>query len=490
MRADPASDSPIEVETHPKDNVPDVAEAAFVPMPSAPQLPPSAIGSGGGIGRQVFILALPMLGEQFFTFLVGFVDTWLAGQISKEVQAAVGTGAYMSWFVGLIVSLVGTGASALVSRSIGARDGRTANRTATQALILAFALGGCMTLVAETLAGPLAARLAQTEEARRHLLTFIRIDALGYILFSVLLVCGGVMRAAGDTRTPMKVQIVVNIVNAGLAALLIFGWPGPSWGVVGIAVATCTARCIGGVAMMLVLLRGVQGVRIERSELRPDVPIIRRMMRIGVPAAADALLMAIAQMAFLWVIFHSAIGDAATVNAAAHMIAMRIEAISFLPAMAWMTAAATLVGQYLGAMQPRLAMRAGHIAALQAMGMCTFVGIIFSTCASWIYAGMTNDPQVQAVGSAAFRFAGLIQPFLGAAIVYIGALRGAGDTRSTMLFSLIGSIGLRVPVAYLCAVVFGWGLIGAWIGMWTDNMVKFILGYARFASGAWQRTKV
>jgi MATE family, multidrug efflux pump len=214
------------------------------------------------------------------------------------------------------------------------------------------------------------------------------------------------------------------------------------------------------------------------------------MMRIGVPAAADALLMAIAQMAFLWVIFHSATGDAATVNAAAHMIAMRIEAISFLPAMAWMTAAATLVGQYLGAGQPRMASRAGHIAALQAVGMCTCVGIVFSTCAGWIYAGMTADPQVRAVGSAAFRFAGLIQPFLGAAIVYIGALRGAGDTRSTMFFSLIGSIGLRVPVAYLFAVVLGWGLIGAWVGMWTDNMVKFILGYWRFASGAWQKTKV
>src|SRR5215510_3067020 len=119
MRADSDSDTQIAPETHPKCPLPDVAEAACVAQAAAsPELPPAALAGGGNIGRQVFILALPMLGEQFFTFLVGFVDTWLAGHISKEVQAPVGTGAYMSWFVGLIVSLIGTGAGALVSRSI------------------------------------------------------------------------------------------------------------------------------------------------------------------------------------------------------------------------------------------------------------------------------------------------------------------------------------------------------------------------------------
>lgn len=441
----------------------------------------------GSIGRQVFWLALPMLGEQFFTFLVQLVDTWLAGHLNKEAQAAVGTGAYMSWFVGLIVSLIGTGAAALVSRSIGARDPNTANRAANQALLLGVALGIAACAVAELIAPWLSAALGQTQETRNNLLTFMRIDALGYVPHCVALICSGVMRAAGDTRTPMKVQIGVNIINAALASTFVFLWPGPEFGVAGIACSTLVARTFGGIAMLTTLSRGVQGVQIQPRRASPDSEMIRRMLRIGLPAAADALMMATAQMMFLYVIFHSAEKEQATVNAATHMIAMRVEALSYLLAMAWMTAAATLVGQYLGAKRTDLAAKAGHVAALQTACFCSLIGALFVFCAPLIFQTMSNDPQVQAVGSRAFPYMGLVQPLLGMAIVYIGALRGAGDTRTTMMFSLIGSIGLRVPVAYLGAVVFGGGLLGAWLGMWADNLVKFGLSLARFSSGKWKK---
>lgn len=446
-----------------------------------------AIDHDASIGKQVFFLALPMLGEQVLNFLVAFFDTWIAQFLGKEATNAVGTGAYMGWFVGLIGMLVGTGSAALVSRSFGARDIRTADRAANQSLILALVFGATMALTVFAVAPLLAGLLTQTPTAADDVLRFLRIDCLGYTLYSVAVVCSGAIRAAGDTRTPLLIQGGVNIFNMVIVYSAVFLL---DMGIEGIAASTAIARSLGGIVTFFVLSRGLRGMRITRAGLRPDFEIIRRILKVGVPAGLDAGIMWIAQMTFLLIVAHSAVGDAATVNSAAHMIAMRIEAISYLPAVAWMTAGATLVGQNLGAGAPARAARCGHVAALQAAALCTVIGGVFFFAAHPIYGLMSQDPEVRRVGGAAFGYMGLVQPILAMAIVYIGALRGAGDTRTTMLFALIGGLAIRVPGAYFGAIVLQWGLLGAWLGMWADNFVKFALGYSRFRRGRWKHTKV
>lgn len=432
-----------------------------------------------------------MLGEQIGVFTVMICDAFLAGRVSKEATAAVGAGAYMGWFVSLAFSLVGAGTGAIVARSFGARDLRSANRTLNQSVAIALALGVVVTLVV-FIAAPLgAALLTQTPAAQRMFTQYVRIDCIGYMPFMLFLICGAVLRAAGDTRTPMFIIIVINIVNAALSAGLVFGWLGlPRLGVAGIAIGTVVARAMGGAISVGLFLRGMRSLRLDSSALEPDMETIRRILRVGLPAAADSALMWIGQFGFLIVVAHTAAGDAATVNFAAHTIAIRMESVSFLPAVAWMTAAATLVGQYLGAQRPDLARRAGHIAALQASLLTTSVGVFFFVGSEWIYRVMSADPQVRSVGGAAFRFIAFAQPILGMAIVYIGALRGAGDTKATMVFSLIGGLGLRIPVAWFCGVYLHGGLIGAWFGMWADNLAKFAMGLGRFIHGGWKNVRV
>lgn len=450
---------------------------------------PAAL-SAPSIDRQVLTLALPMLGEQFLNFLVGFVDTWLAGHVSKEATSAVGTGTYMAWSMTLIFSLVGTGAAAIVSRAIGGRDPRTANLAAAQSLTLGLALGIALAALGYFSATFVASFFTQTPAARELLADFLRIDAFGYALYAAVMVCGGVIRAAGDARTPLKVMGIVNIVNMLLSAGLVFGWFGPQLGVRGIAIGTAAARTLGGVLLIFVLFRGVGDLRIDLGRLVPHVEMIGRMMRVGLPAAADGLLMWAAHMTFIKIIAHTATGDAGTINYAAHMIALRMEAISYLPAQAWMTAAATLVGQHLGAGRPQDASRAGHRSALQGALLTSCIGVGFFLLAGPIFAFMSDDPAVRAIGVPAFRLMAFVQPMLGLAIIYTGALRGAGDTRATMLISLIGGIGLRVPIAYLGGIVLGGGLIGAWCGMWSDNICKCVLAATRFARGRWKRLHV
>ncbi len=470
------------------------AESVEIAEPVAPAVAAEAgleTLPAGGIGRQVWVLALPMLGEQVGSFLVGFVDTWLAGRLSKEAIGAVGTGGYMGWFVSMAFMMVGTGAAAVVARCFGARDRQTATRALNQSLLLAIVIGLVVTGVVLLAAPALAAILTQTPGARALFTTYVRIDALGYTLFGAMLVCAGAVRAAGDTRTPMLIMIVVNIVNALVSMSLVFGLLGaPKLGVTGIAIGTVVARSLGGLLMIAVLIVGLRGLRLRLGELRPDPGVIWRVLRVGLPAGGDAAMRWITQMGFLIIVAHTAVGDAAMVNFAAHNIAMRLEAITYLPAVAWMTAAATLVGQYLGAGHPDRAARAGWLAALQTAGLTAGVAIVFFALADPLYRLMTNDPQVRAVGVPAFRVLAFMQPFLGVAIVIIGALRGAGDTRMTMLFSGIGGVLLRLPTAWLCGIVAGGGLLGAWIGMWADNLGMFTLGCWRFAQGGWKKVRV
>ncbi|MFQ5807712.1 MAG: MATE family efflux transporter [Phycisphaerae bacterium] len=489
----------------PPGGVPDVSDhghspvEAYVPVADEPAYPePTPLGEEiyleslplGSLNRQVFILALPMLGEQLVNFCVGFVDTFLAGQVGKEATAAVGTGGYLSWFVTLGFALIGTGAAALVARAFGARDLKTARRATNQAFVLALALGAGMTGLVYFSAPLLADFLTQTAAAQAMMVTYVRIDAFGFVLYSTVLICGGVIRAAGDTRTPMIIMVIVNIINAVVSATLVFGWLGPPLGVKGIAIGTVVARSLGGVLLLAVLLRGLRGLQLRLAALRPHWETIRRMLRVGLPAAGEASVMWIAQICFIKIIVHTATGETATANYAAHMIAVRMTAITYLPAAAWMTAAATLVGQYLGAGRPDRSARAAHVAAMQGAVLTTGVGVAFFVLADLIYQLMSLDPAVRAVGAPAFRVGAFIHPFLCTGIIYIGALRGAGDTRWTMIFSLIGGILLRIPLAYLGGIVLGGGLIGAWCGMWADNLAKFLLGLTRMLHGGWRKVKV
>ncbi|MCA9242709.1 MAG: MATE family efflux transporter [Phycisphaerales bacterium] len=443
------------------------------------------------MNRQVFTLALPMLGEQFVNFLVTMVDTWLAGQVSREATAAVGAAGYLGWMVTLGFTLLAVGSGAVISRSIGAGAHNSANRAFCQAFALAPVVGLIVTATLFTFADTLALAFTQTPAAHDGFVTYLRLDCLSYALFSIVLVSAAGIRAAGDTRTPMRVMALVNIVNALVSATLVFGWFGaPKLGVTGIAIGTVAARSIGGLAIAWVAWRGVAGLRLIRADLRIDRPMIRRILAIGVPAGADAGVMAVAQMVFVSVVAHTAAGEAATLSFAAHVIAMRLEAITYLPAVAWGTAAATLVGQYLGAGEPRMAHRAGHRAALQCAVLTTLGGLSFFLFARPLYVLMTNDPAVVDIGVGPFRVLAFFQPILAMGIVYVNALRGAGDTRATFFFSLIAGICLRAPLAYLFGVTLGGGLIGAWVGMWADNVIRFILCLTRFIHGGWTRKVV
>jgi len=448
----------------------------------------------GRVSRALLWLALPVLAEQFLNLFVGLVDTYLAGTVSKEATAAIGLATQVVWLVSLLFSFVGAGATALVSRHTGMGATAEANHFSNQALLVAVVMGLAESALIWLGAPVLPWLLGWHPEPAGIAIEYLRIDSWGYVFYSVLVIAGACWRGTGDTRTPLYVMCVVNAVNMIVSAALRFGWgPIPSFGVTGIVMGTVTCRVLGGLIVLGLLLSGRSGIRMRRREMRVHRPSIERLLRVGIPAGADGVLLWVGQFAFLMIISRLATGGDQAAIVAAHYVGIRVEALSYLPALAWAIAAATLVGQSLGAGQPRRASRSGHLAALQSSALCAAMGVLYFVFAPQIYAlfNASEDlARVSEIGVPALRMLAFFQIPLAMMIVYTNALRGAGDTRYPLLFTLVGTITIRLPLAYVGGIVLDGGLIGAWTGMFVDMVARAAFSYVRFARGKWQQIQV
>ena len=444
----------------------------------------------GTLRSTLFLLALPVLGEQVLNFLVGFYDVYLAGHLAADVRtdatAAVGVAAYVGWLASLVFSLVATGTTALISRAWGAREFDHGNRVANRSV----ALGGLAGLVFIAIIIPVAPSLVSlmglTGHAAEISVRYLRIDAIGLLFSSLGLVIAAALRGTGDMKTPMLIYSGVNVLNVVISTTLVYGLgPFEPWGVDGIVTGTVIARTIGGLTSLSLLSWGISGLQLRLNELRYRDEIVERILHIGLPTAAEGLIMWIGHVLFLRVI--SGIGSN---EFAAHIVGVRVEAITYLPAVAWGAAAATMVGQSLGANNRQRAASAGHEAAFQ----CSLLGVVitlwFTLGAGSIYELMHDDPTVRAAGIPAFRMVGLFQIPLMLGIVYFSAMRGAGETRFAMWTSLVTTYLIRVPVGYFFGVVWGMGLYGAWIGMCLDMFARGAAAAGRYVSGKWLETRV
>lgn len=439
-------------------------------------------------------LALPVLTEQMLNTFVGLFDTYLAGQIpghAVHATAAVGLAAYVGWLVTMLFALVGTGATALVARFAG--DGRRdeANHVANQSMMLAVLMGVGGFILTFSLAPQFAHWQRMTPDTYPIVVRYLRIDAFGYVASALVLVGGAALRGMGDMKTSMYILAGVNVLNVAISASLVFGWgPIPSIGVDGIVTGTVTARWIGGLLMLVVLAAGRSGLRLRAGLLRARLTRFRRILRIGLPAAADGAIMWTGHFIFLILIASLATGEQAMIFYAAHIVVIRLEALTYLPASAWAAASATMIGQALGAGKVHRARRVGHEGALQCGSLSLAIGVVFFLGAVPICELINTDPRVVAASVPILKMAAVFQVFLAASIVYIGSLRGAGDTRYPLLFTTLTLLLVRLPLGYLLGIHLGYGLIGAWAAVCADMVARAVLPGARYFRGKWVTTRV
>lgn len=448
----------------------------------------------GNLRWAVLMLALPVIAEQLLNFLVGFTDTWLSGRLSAAATSAIGLGAYVNWLAELLFALVGTGATALVARHWGAGEKDQASRAASCALSLSLVLGvvgvAMIYLVAPWLCGVLSLDETSTRLSTRYL----QLACFGHVFTSVLLIGGAALRGAGNMWTPMKILGLVSGLNIVFSSVLVLGVK-YSWlltlGVDGLAYGTIAARFVGACFMLFALCRGSAGLRTTLSRAAAtDFETVRRILRIGAPAAADGLLLWGGHFLFIKIISGLGTGGAQSTVFAAHIVGVQVEALNYLPAAAYGMAAATLIGQCLGAKQIDRASQGGHEAALQASLVALVAALTFYFGASAIYGFMHEDVRVAEVGAPAMRLLALFELPLTLTIVYAIAIRGAGDTLPPLIANVLGVYGVRLTVGYWLAVEQGYGLAGAWAGMGVDVILRGTGLFIYFRRGRWKKTQV
>lgn len=460
-------------------------------QPRASARPRGLIRPGWSMRRQVWAAAKWALAEQTMAFTVGLVDLYLASQLGGEALAstnAIGIAAYIVWLMGLFQGSLGVGALALVARSVGARHQRQANAVLGQSILLAIVMG-LVILAVFTATAPGWGALTGLGGREAQLLSYcLRIHALAAPFMSVLFVGSAALRGAGDFRSPVMVMIVVNVVNVVVSAVLVFA-PSPvgGHGLVGIAAGTAAAWAIGATMMWTRLVRGRGGIRLMLHRLRPDWPVLRRILAVSLPNLGETVLFWTGNFIVVYIVAHLP-GDP---NAkGAHIIAIRLEALSFLPGFAFGQAASALVGQYLGAGDPAAARRAAWACLRFAVAFMGALGLCFILAPGAFVAALTPLAEFLDSASDALFVAGFGQLGFAVALVMIGALRGAGDTRMTLALSFLSMYGLRVPLTMLFAFRIDPTLRGVWIALELELTLRGVIFLARFLHGGWAKVRV
>jgi len=437
---------------------------------------------------RVLTLAWPAIVDQFLTMAVNMVDTAMVGRLGAAALAAVGLGAQVMMMATAVFSSVTTGTTALVARFTGACEPENARKTARQSLIfggfLAFASSLFFVLLADQIVGVLFSRAEK--DVMDGAALYVRIVGMGLIPQFLLIVTNSILRGAGDTRTPMQITAIANVVNAVGNYFLIFGVGiFPRLGLAGAAIATTVAHIVAGILALRALFGGKKAVALSlRDDFRPNTEVLMRILNVGIPAGMEQGVMRVGQLLYTMIL--SSLG---TVAYAAHRIALQAESLSFMPGFGFALAATSLVGQALGAEEPEEAEYVGLEAArIAAIGM-GLMGVIFLIFPRALVSVFTTDEAVIAQSAVVIRIVAVSQPFMALHMVLAGGLRGAGDTRTVMLVSLIGICGIRLALTLLL-VYLGWGLVGAWIAMTVDLVIRGSLLYWRFRQGRWKEVKV
>jgi putative MATE family efflux protein len=433
-------------------------------------------------------LALPAVGENLLNTMVVVVEGMLVGWLrDADALAAVGLGGFFVFLINSLFMALSIGATALVARAWGAGDYERARDAAGQVLLLTFGTA----LLAVALVSPLADELFVLMGAEERVVVlgslYLRLILSTAFFGFPLMVLNGIMRGSGDTRTPMHITLIMNFWNVVVAYGLIFGpGPLPTWEVRGAGVAAASSQMLGGCLALFVVLTGRTRIWVKlRQVLRWDRRIMGTVLRLGLPAAAE---MVIYRAGFAF--FMRMVSSLGTASLAAHQIAMNVESLSYMPGFGLTVAATTLVGQALGAGKKDLAeagIRRTMTFALVVMGN---MALVFGLFGPQVVRAFGATPEVLALAGLAVRIAALEQLPIAVQMVVSGSLRGAGDTRTPMVVTVVGTLLFRVSAVYLLAIVLDLGLAGVWLGTAVDWTGRAILLYLLFQRGTWKRIEV
>jgi putative MATE family efflux protein len=441
--------------------------------------------TSGPIGRAVILLAIPMVLELILESVFAIVDVFFVSRLGADAIATVGlTESMVSIVYALIIGLA-TGVAAVVSRRIGERDHDGAARAAVQAIALGFAISVPLGVAGVWLAPRMLALMGASSGVMAHV-SYTRVVFGFNVVILMLFLLNAVFRGAGDATVAMRVLWIANAINICLDPCLIFGLgPFPRLGVTGAAVATTTGRGIGVIAQAIVLWRGTSRVRIRRPHLRFEPGVMWTMVRLSGSAVLQSLVATTS-----WIVLVRTIAAFGSDAVAGYTIAIRIVIFALLPAWGLANAAATLVGQNLGAREPARAESSVWQTCRYAAVVFGVMTAVFLVLAGPLVAAFTDEPIVRAIATAGLRIVTL--GFVGYAVglVVSSAFNGAGDTWTPMWINVVSFWLFGVTLAELLTRRLAIGPIGVFAAMAAAFVTMAASAVALFHRGTWKTKNV
>ena len=439
----------------------------------------------------VLFLAWPAIIEQIMLTLVQYVDTAMVGSLGSNATAAVGITSSTTWLFNGFFNAAAIGFSVQVAQHLGAGRQEDAKRVTWQSLRFVGIFGVLMGAIAFVLSFFLPAMLGADPSIRGDASLYFRIMACAMPFTLCSNMFSAIIRCSGDTRTPMVLNLMINVFNVILNTLFIYAprtvdlfgsqvyvW-GFGWGVGGAAFASGLSTAIVACLFLMVVFRKKSPVQINlKQRYRFDRQCLLAAWKLGLPAALERSIISLAQ-----IVITALITGIGTVAVAANHLAVTAESISYLPASGVAVAGTTLVGQAIGAGRKDLAQRFARTVSWMGIVIMTFGGSILFFFAPQLIQIFSTDPEVIDLGSQVLRIVAFAEPLFGASIVASGALRGAGDSKGPFLINLATMWGVRITLSL--ALVGSLGLIGVWLAMAAELCARGLIFMVRLYRGKW-----
>lgn len=449
------------------------------------------------IRQEVLQLTLPVIIEQTFITLLGVINAMMAGHISKEAAAAIGMIDSLNSIFVTVFSSLAVGGTVVVAHYTGKNSLKDANEAAKQSIYSGMFLALLIAIFTGIFRYPIIYWLfGAAEPAVIQLgLIYFQWTLPTYPLIAFTSIACGVLRGAGNTKSPAQVVTLMNGINILLSYILIFGismpipfFPTglPSLGVHGAALGIGCARLVGALLLIHILVRGSVHLRVDRIfHFKLDWEKTRAILNIGIPASLESLLFSVGKL--ITQTFIVAMGTVAVVS---NYIGMSLHSLLMIPGGALGIAATSLVGQYMGRGDASEASKA--LWYLNKLSVFCLIGLNLACfpLMPWFTGLYTTNQEIIALSTMLLRITAFIVGIWPFSFLLPAGLKGAGDVRFTLIISTISMWLFRISLGYLLGITLNWGVLGVWIGMYGDWAVRGLAFWIRFKNDRWQKQSV
>ena len=442
--------------------------------------------TSGSINKAIFLLAIPMIGEMLMESLFSVVDMYFVGKISTNAVAAVGLTESLLFIVFSLGIGISMATTALVSRRIGEKNYRAAGLATVQSIYITLFCSFIISTIGILFSEELLALMGASKEVIQQGSGFTRIMLAGNSTIMLLFMINGAFRGAGNASIAMKSLWMGNILNMILDPILIFGWAFfPEMGIEGAAWASTIGRGVGVIYQFYHLTNRQSTLQIRSSDFKIHKDIITNLIKVSQGGVGQYLISSAS-----WIFVYRIVAEFGTNSISAWTIMLRIIMFAILPAMGLANAAATLVGQNLGANKPERSEQAVWKTAYYTSYFMVFLTIVFLFFADSFIGLFTTDPEVIKLGTIALIWISSGYIFFGYGMVVSQAFNGAGDTRTPTILNLIGYWLIQIPLSWILAVWFEMGMVGIYVTTVVVSIVVVVLSVILFRKGNWKKVVV